>query len=279
MPGNENQMQGNDYNGNNKDAYNHNINYYNYVEAASFKGYNVTTTNPGTSLLVFTFVSCLTCFALVILAFTENPIRRFINNIMGCFKNADATENRYSMQDDDMSTLDKSRLAYRVPLEIHGDRQVANIESNVRPRTANSRSSDRTERFKLERQRGRRGKQRYTSSSLRKIAVISVNGDKVTRVERRGLHKQNGFKQTQTSESAQHRTIKRQHGYRRSNAASGALTFEDLGTYLVRFDGTKNLAELSDEPLDNTSVSSESTIHGDKTMLVELKKICGWAAP
>ncbi len=66
--GNQNGMQGNDYDDGTKDNYKYNTNYYNYAERASFDGYHVTTTNPGTLLLFITAVSCIICFVIGIYA-------------------------------------------------------------------------------------------------------------------------------------------------------------------------------------------------------------------
>ena len=63
--GNENQMRGNEYDDRTKENYQHNTNYYNYVDKASFEGYNVATTNPGTFLLLLTVMSCIACFAVM----------------------------------------------------------------------------------------------------------------------------------------------------------------------------------------------------------------------
>lgn len=291
-----------------KTDYQYYFDYYNHnnVEDVTFDGYQVTTNNPGTFLLLLTVIVCISCFFIGVLVFPNSPLnpiyRKFVNILkeLGILVEKEAKQvvankidieggpgalgaeaefapggTYYVNQKDDTSTIATAPLSGPLDKMITPKRAVVTVTTTTGlkgPRGKKPRYTAKTLNTTITVAEKRKAAIRITRSAPASGETVRTIGSNPT-----CLQKRNWSAGGQTDSA--------------SVSSEGRLGFEDLTFYLTKMNydggrpstanskGGNQNGSLGQSFLDDETVISNSSFLEGTGLWAEVKEIMALATP
>jgi len=281
--------------------YQYSFNYYNNIEVndVTFDGYQVTTNNPGTFLLLLTFFICISCFVIGVLIFPGSPLHPIYRTLLSLLNIGDAEaggvepvnggdeekgEHKYGGVHDDETTTTTTSSSTRYENGGSPSRPKRSVKIREKPMVAITIRNAK---------QGPRGKpSRYTAITLKKIITAADKRRAAIRIAAKS-YPESRRKTASSKGAANEHTMNRPESA--SASSEGRLGFEDLTFYLTKLNydegrpsaastsastkGGGETGSLGESFLDDETYMPNSNFLEGTGLWAEVKEIMALAAP